>query len=49
MEQCLLNKHSIKPACDMYGGEDKTQTGLWWENTKKRDHFGDLGIDAVLK
>jgi hypothetical protein len=27
MEQCLLNKHSIKPACDRYGGEDSVLVG----------------------
>jgi hypothetical protein len=27
MEQCLKNKQSIKPACEMYGGEDKWRQG----------------------
>jgi hypothetical protein len=40
MEQCLLNKHSIKPACDRYGGEDGVLVG----NMTKRDHLEDPGI-----
>jgi hypothetical protein len=33
MEQCLINKQSIKAACDTYEGEDKWRQG---EHEEKR-------------
>ena len=34
-------------ACSTYGGEE-VHTRLWWGDLKKRDNFGDPGIDGRI-
>jgi hypothetical protein len=29
-------------------GEKRGAKGLWWENTRKRDHLEDLGVDGRI-
>jgi hypothetical protein len=36
MAQCLLNKHSIKPACDTYGEEDICRRVVVGKHEEKR-------------
>jgi hypothetical protein len=33
-------------ACGTYGGEERSNTGLWWRNLKERDHWEDLGVNG---
>ena len=37
-----IEKNEIDGACSAYRGEK--YTGIWWENLRERDHFGDPGV-----
>jgi hypothetical protein len=35
-------------ACSAYGSMGEACKGVWWGNLKKRDHWGDPGVDGRI-